>query len=247
MRWKIALAVIAALESVALVTWFDEDTPLQLILACRPDVLVKGGDWPLDRHRRRRRSARARRPGAFHSILISTLHHRHAEAHPRSSLNRVSLARPACPSRRVGDTPSAGRFVPKVSCFYTDTYGTCDCADQKRTIRHALGLFRPNRGKNQCCAVVWVAQAMLGICYRAARCAVSMRNDGESCAQLQTRSTSWRSAIWRRRMSRTRLPAATIASQPTRASPRRRPAVAGSLGQRASSISPGRISIASAS
>jgi rfaE bifunctional protein nucleotidyltransferase chain/domain len=38
-------AVVAALESVSLVTWFDEDTPLQLILVARPDVLVKGGDW----------------------------------------------------------------------------------------------------------------------------------------------------------------------------------------------------------
>jgi rfaE bifunctional protein nucleotidyltransferase chain/domain len=41
-------AVLAALASVALVTHFDEDTPLALILACRPDILVKGGDWPLD-------------------------------------------------------------------------------------------------------------------------------------------------------------------------------------------------------
>lgn len=39
------VAVVAALESVQLVTWFDEDTPLALIRACRPDVLVKGGDW----------------------------------------------------------------------------------------------------------------------------------------------------------------------------------------------------------
>lgn len=39
------MAVLAALESVNLVTWFDEDTPLKLIMACRPDVLVKGGDW----------------------------------------------------------------------------------------------------------------------------------------------------------------------------------------------------------
>lgn len=39
------MAVLAALESVSLVTWFDADTPLDLILACRPDVLVKGGDW----------------------------------------------------------------------------------------------------------------------------------------------------------------------------------------------------------
>ena len=43
------LALVAALESVSLVTWFDEDTPLNLILACRPDVLVKGGDWPVER------------------------------------------------------------------------------------------------------------------------------------------------------------------------------------------------------
>jgi rfaE bifunctional protein nucleotidyltransferase chain/domain len=42
-------AVIAALGSVDLVTWFDDDTPLALILALRPDVLVKGGDWQPDR------------------------------------------------------------------------------------------------------------------------------------------------------------------------------------------------------
>jgi len=39
------MAVVAALESVHLVTWFDEDTPLALILASRPEVLAKGGDW----------------------------------------------------------------------------------------------------------------------------------------------------------------------------------------------------------
>jgi D-glycero-beta-D-manno-heptose 1-phosphate adenylyltransferase len=42
-------AVAAALESVALVTWFDEDTPIARILECRPDRLVKGGDWAVDR------------------------------------------------------------------------------------------------------------------------------------------------------------------------------------------------------
>jgi rfaE bifunctional protein nucleotidyltransferase chain/domain len=39
------MSVVAALEAVSLVTWFEEDTPLSLILTCRPDVLVKGGDW----------------------------------------------------------------------------------------------------------------------------------------------------------------------------------------------------------
>jgi rfaE bifunctional protein nucleotidyltransferase chain/domain len=43
------MAVLAALESVSLVTWFDEETPLELIRAVRPDVLVKGGDWAVDR------------------------------------------------------------------------------------------------------------------------------------------------------------------------------------------------------
>jgi len=42
-------AVAAALESVALVTWFDEDTPIQRILECKPDRLVKGGDWAVDK------------------------------------------------------------------------------------------------------------------------------------------------------------------------------------------------------
>jgi D-glycero-beta-D-manno-heptose 1-phosphate adenylyltransferase len=42
------LALVAALEPVSVVTWFEEDTPLALILACRPDVLVKGGDWSAD-------------------------------------------------------------------------------------------------------------------------------------------------------------------------------------------------------
>ncbi len=40
---------INALESVALVTWFDEDTPIERIVACRPEHLVKGGDWSPDR------------------------------------------------------------------------------------------------------------------------------------------------------------------------------------------------------
>ena len=43
------LAVVAALGSVSAVTWFDDDTPEALIAACRPEVLVKGGDWPVER------------------------------------------------------------------------------------------------------------------------------------------------------------------------------------------------------
>ncbi|NUO37455.1 MAG: D-glycero-beta-D-manno-heptose 1-phosphate adenylyltransferase [Gemmatimonadaceae bacterium] len=37
--------VLGAFEMVDLVVVFDEDTPLELIRALRPDVLVKGGDY----------------------------------------------------------------------------------------------------------------------------------------------------------------------------------------------------------
>jgi rfaE bifunctional protein nucleotidyltransferase chain/domain len=39
--------VIAALASSSLVSWFDEDTPLELIRLVRPDILVKGGDYDM--------------------------------------------------------------------------------------------------------------------------------------------------------------------------------------------------------
>ena len=42
------MALVAALESVDAVTWFDEDTPAALIELLRPDVLAKGGDWPVE-------------------------------------------------------------------------------------------------------------------------------------------------------------------------------------------------------
>jgi rfaE bifunctional protein nucleotidyltransferase chain/domain len=42
-------ALMAALESVSMVTWFDEDTPLELITELRPDVLVKGGDYEMSK------------------------------------------------------------------------------------------------------------------------------------------------------------------------------------------------------
>lgn len=41
-------AVLAALRAVDAVVVFDEDTPLALIRALRPDVLVKGGDYTVD-------------------------------------------------------------------------------------------------------------------------------------------------------------------------------------------------------
>jgi rfaE bifunctional protein nucleotidyltransferase chain/domain len=48
-RLEDRLSLVAALESVSAVTWFDEDTPEAVIAASKPDVLVKGGDWPVER------------------------------------------------------------------------------------------------------------------------------------------------------------------------------------------------------
>ena len=41
--------VLAALRCVDFVTIFDETDALQLITAIQPDILVKGGDWAIDR------------------------------------------------------------------------------------------------------------------------------------------------------------------------------------------------------
>lgn len=37
--------LVAALESVSLVTWFDEDTPVELLAELKPAIYVKGGDY----------------------------------------------------------------------------------------------------------------------------------------------------------------------------------------------------------
>jgi rfaE bifunctional protein nucleotidyltransferase chain/domain len=39
--------LMAALGAVDLVTWFDEDTPMELLAQVRPDILVKGGDYDM--------------------------------------------------------------------------------------------------------------------------------------------------------------------------------------------------------
>ncbi|MER1967520.1 D-glycero-beta-D-manno-heptose 1-phosphate adenylyltransferase [Castellaniella sp. GW247-6E4] len=42
------MALLAALACVDVVTMFAEDTPMALIEALRPDVIVKGGDYDMD-------------------------------------------------------------------------------------------------------------------------------------------------------------------------------------------------------
>ncbi|TPE54666.1 bifunctional D-glycero-beta-D-manno-heptose-7-phosphate kinase/D-glycero-beta-D-manno-heptose 1-phosphate adenylyltransferase HldE [Maribrevibacterium harenarium] len=45
---KHRMAVLEGLGAIDWVTWFDEDTPLELIQQLTPDVLVKGGDYSID-------------------------------------------------------------------------------------------------------------------------------------------------------------------------------------------------------
>jgi D-glycero-beta-D-manno-heptose 1-phosphate adenylyltransferase len=40
--------VLAGLQSVSFVTWFDGNTPCTLISQCRPDIYVKGGDYDVE-------------------------------------------------------------------------------------------------------------------------------------------------------------------------------------------------------
>jgi D-beta-D-heptose 7-phosphate kinase / D-beta-D-heptose 1-phosphate adenosyltransferase len=42
------LKVIASLEAVDFVTWFEEDTPEKLLEKLQPDILIKGGDYTKD-------------------------------------------------------------------------------------------------------------------------------------------------------------------------------------------------------
>ena len=78
--------VVAALESVSLVTWFDEDTPLQLIAELRPALLVKGGDYDMSRLAETGAGARLRRPGAGHPVRRRLFDHRAGAPHPRAVL-----------------------------------------------------------------------------------------------------------------------------------------------------------------
>lgn len=47
--WAVRAFTAAHLADVDVVTDFDEDTPWELVRLVQPDVLVKGGDWPVER------------------------------------------------------------------------------------------------------------------------------------------------------------------------------------------------------
>jgi D-beta-D-heptose 7-phosphate kinase/D-beta-D-heptose 1-phosphate adenosyltransferase len=43
------LEMLEAVECIDYLTWFDEETPREIISELLPDVLVKGGDWAPDK------------------------------------------------------------------------------------------------------------------------------------------------------------------------------------------------------
>lgn len=106
------MALLSALESVDAVTWFDEDTPAALIAACRPEVLVKGGDWPLERIVGA--SEVLARGGAVHSIPFvhqrsTTALLRRIGAGPRAATRKTAPRASAAKSKRRGARSRARR------------------------------------------------------------------------------------------------------------------------------------------
>ncbi len=45
---KDRMEMLAGLKPVDFVTWFEEDTPYEIIKIIQPDILVKGGDWSVE-------------------------------------------------------------------------------------------------------------------------------------------------------------------------------------------------------
>ena len=92
------LALVAALQAVDAVTWFEEDTPAALIAAVRPEVLVKGGDWPVEHIVGA--SELLARGGAVHSIAFE--HQRSTTALLRRVGARARAAARKTPRRASG-------------------------------------------------------------------------------------------------------------------------------------------------
>ena len=84
--------LVAALHCVDYVCFFDTPDPLELIELLRPDVLVKGADWPLEKiigaDRVQERGGRVVRipltPEASTTSIIEKIIRRFAGSHPKT-------------------------------------------------------------------------------------------------------------------------------------------------------------------
>ena len=89
----------AGLEAVDAVTFFDEDTPRELIAAVLPDILIKGADWA---HFIAGREEVEAAGGQVMALTARTrlLHHRHR-------------GRDSAPAEHSFDAPRNSRTVPE--------------------------------------------------------------------------------------------------------------------------------------
>ena len=94
--------VLSALEAVDAVTIFDEDTPLELITAIRPDVLVKGGDYRPDQV-----VGRAEVEEAGGRLVLIPLAEGHSTTHPGPPRLRAGGSLPTPPNQPLA--PHVGR------------------------------------------------------------------------------------------------------------------------------------------
>jgi rfaE bifunctional protein nucleotidyltransferase chain/domain len=95
--------VIAALASSSIVTWFDEDTPIELIARVRPDILVKGGDYDM--------SKLAETAVSSIRVLISLAAAALRWARPRTSLATTANPRPCSPARAASTAAFSARML----------------------------------------------------------------------------------------------------------------------------------------
>ena len=104
---RLRALMLAGLEAIDYVVVFAEDTPLRLIQAVQPDVLVKGGDWKgmqiVERDVVEAASLEQRRVGGLGWYLVRRLMHgiHHRPLGPVG--NEVTLVR-----RLDGGRPEAG-------------------------------------------------------------------------------------------------------------------------------------------
>ncbi|MCZ7597233.1 MAG: adenylyltransferase/cytidyltransferase family protein [Gammaproteobacteria bacterium] len=99
------MLVVAGLEAVDVVVGFDDATPIALIEAVRPDVLVKGGDWPEDRIVGAQWVREHGGEGAIGTDPLPALDH--ATRGPDQGLSQPVLPALTWSARRIGHSVSA--------------------------------------------------------------------------------------------------------------------------------------------
>ena len=130
---------VERLEAVDAVTIFDEDTPLELINAIRPDVLIKGGDYRPDQV-----VGRDEVEASGGRLVIVPLFEGHSTT---SMVDRVSEREPAPARRQPGPAPaprSSGERKPACHTGRTSPHPGLECDQAALGLRPMFpGMRRP--------------------------------------------------------------------------------------------------------